>query len=99
LNTVSSDETESGNADPSEQFQDMAEAVRLGAISIISDNIFQSMLTEPADVLRETRMSLENILSKYAELSSTAGFDGSKFGYELKKVSKVVSDLETIYKQ
>jgi hypothetical protein len=99
LNTVSTDETEPGNADPLEQFQDMAEAVRLGAISIISDNIFQSMLTEPADVLRETRMSLENILSKYAELSSTAGFDGSKFGYELKKVSKVVSDLETIYKQ
>lgn len=82
-----------------EQIEDISEAIRLGALAIIAENNFQSMLTEPADVLRETRLKLENIKEKFPELVATAGFDSSKFGYELKKVSDVVADIRSAMKK
>jgi hypothetical protein len=84
-----------GNTDA---FHDIAEAVRLGADAIIQDNKYQSMVAAPADVLRETRLSLEKLLEKFSELATMDGFDISKFGYELKKVSKVIEQIETVLK-
>jgi hypothetical protein len=98
LNIQATTQELDGGSPMEDNFQDIAEAVRLGAMAIITENNFKSMLTEPADVLRETRLNLEKILSGYSELTETKGFDSSKFGYELKKVSKVVSDLEAKYK-
>ena len=87
-----------GDASHEEQLDDISEAIRLGALAIIAENNFQSMLTEPADVLRETRLKLENIKEKFPELVATAGFDSSKFGYELKKVAEVVAEIRTAMK-
>jgi hypothetical protein len=81
-----------------DEIEDIAEAIRLGAIAIINENNLQSMLTEPADILRETRLKLENILEKFPQLVSTKEFDSSKFGYELKKVSDVVAEIKNVLK-
>jgi hypothetical protein len=92
---LDNDDQSSPGEDP---FNDIAEAVRLGADSIIQENKYQSMVAAPSDVLRETRLSLEKLLEKFSELITMQGFDVSKFEYELKKVSKVIEQIESALK-
>jgi hypothetical protein len=70
-------------------------AIRLGAEAMITKGKRDKLLLEPADVLQETRISLESVLTSFGEVSQLKDFDSKKFEYELSKVKSCISELST----
>lgn len=79
--------------DLTEELQEIHNAIRLGAEASITKGKREKLLLEPADVLQETRINLESLLTSFPDLSIVRGFDSKKFEYELSKVSDCVSEL------
>lgn len=75
------------------ELQDIHNAIRLGAEATITKVKRDKLLLEPADVLQETRISLEGVLSSFSEVSRLKDFDITKFEYELSKVVSCVEEL------
>lgn len=75
------------------ELQEIHNAIRLGAEATITKGKREKLLLEPADVLQETRISLEGVLTSFAEVSQLKDFDSKKFEYELSKVSNCISEL------
>jgi len=89
-----SDETGRINKDLSPELQEIHNAIRLGAEASITQGKREKLLLEPADILQETRISLESVLSSFAEVSRLKEFDHRKFEYELTKVADVIREIE-----
>ena len=82
-----------------QEYQDIHKAIRLGTEATITQGKREKLLLEPADVLNETRISLESILDAFADVSKLKEFDAKKFEFELLKVTKCISELtEDFYK-
>ena len=69
--------------------------IRLAAEEIITENKLEDYRAEPAEILREIRMNLDQVFEKFPEVSRLQGFDASKFDFELRKVRQVVDNLSS----
>ena len=81
------------NKDLTSELQEIHNAIRLGAEATITKGKRDKLLLEPADVLLETRISLESVLSSLSEVSLLKDFDSKKFEFELSKVTACISEL------
>ena len=88
-----SDENGNVTKDLTSELQEIHNAIRLAAEATITKGKREKLLLEPADVLQETRISLEGVLSSFSEVSQLHGFDSKKFGYELSKAAQCISEL------
>lgn len=79
--------------DLTSELQEIHNAIRLGAEATITKGKRDKLLLEPADVLQETRISLESVLTSFSEVSQLKDFDYKKFEYELSKVTACISEL------
>lgn len=75
------------------ELQEIHNAIRLGAEATITKGKRDKLLLEPADVLQETRISIESVLASFSEISQLKEFDSKKFEYELSKVASCISEL------
>ncbi len=75
------------------ELQEIHNAIRLGAEATITKGKREKLLLEPADVLQETRISLEGVLSSFSEVSQLKDFDSKKFEFELSRVAACITEL------
>ena len=85
--------------DLTSELQEIHSAIRLSAEAIITQNKREKLLLEPAGVLRETRISLESVLTSFSEVSKLKDFDSATFKYELSRVSTCVTELNEEFKK
>jgi len=85
--------------DLTSELQEIHSAIRLSAEAIITKSKREKLLLEPAGVLRETRISLESVLTSFSEVSKLKDFDSVTFKYELSRVSACVTELTEEFKK
>ena len=93
--------TDSGTILPelSEPFEEIRKQMRISAEDVINQQRLSSYLAEPAEKLREARIDIENIKSNIGEIAAQTAFKPGEFEYELKRISKAVTDLLALAKK
>lgn len=81
------------------ELQELHNAIRLGAEASITEGKREKLLLEPADILQETRISLESVLTAFSEVSQLKDFDYKKFDFELSKVISCIEELSTEFRK
>ena len=87
-----------GTATPPE-LQKVREAIRVASDALIIKGKRKEAAQAPSEILSETRISLEEVVMQFAEVSKLPGFDPKRFEFHLKKVHKSLEDLTKEYEK
>lgn len=80
--------------DLTQELQDIHKAIKLSAEADITAIKRTKLLLEPAAVLRESRLSLESVVTGFAEVSRQEDFDARTFEFELSKVAGCIEEIK-----
>lgn len=83
--------------DLTSELQEIYKAVLLGAEAAITEKKRKKLLLEPAGVLKETRISLEELLMSFSEVSGLQDFDANNFAFELSKVTSCIEEIKNMF--
>jgi hypothetical protein len=72
---------------------------RQASLAKINQDNIETMKAEPAEVLNEIRLQLEDLKEKFPEISSYSGFKSGDVRYQLRKLDQLVVDLKYIVDQ
>ena len=93
--------TDSGTILPelSKPYEEIRKQMRISAEDVINQERLSNYLAEPAEKLREARIDIENIKSNLGEIATQPAFKPGDFEYELKRISKAVTELLALSKK
>ena len=93
--------TESGTVLPeiNETYQEIGKQMKISADDLINQQRLTNYLAEPAEKLREARIDIENIQANLGEIAAQPAFKPGEFEYELKRISKSVTELLNLAKK
>ena len=81
------------------ELQEIHTAIRLGAEATITKGKRDKLSLEPAEVLQETRIGLEGVLTSMLEVSQLKDFNSSKFEFELSMVKTCIFQLSAAFEK
>jgi hypothetical protein len=81
------------------ELQKVREAIRVASDAIIIKGKRKEAAQAPSEILSETRISLEEVVMQFAEVSKLPGFDPNRFEFHLDKVHKSLKDLTKEYEK
>jgi len=81
------------NDDKLEEFSGIRTAIRRGADAVIDREKRAKELKAPSEILKEARLSLEEVVENLPRLFNESGFNSSKFEYEADKVERALKRL------
>lgn len=93
------DETGHIAKDLTPELQKVREAIRVAADALIIKGKRKEASEAPSEILSETRISLEEVVMQFSEVSKLPTFDPKRFEFHLKKVQKSLEDLTKEYEK
>lgn len=81
------------------ELQKVREAIRVASDALIIKGKRKEAAQAPSEILSETRISLEEVVMQFSEVSKLPGFDPKRFEFHLKKVHKSLEDLTKEYEK
>ena len=81
------------------ELQKVREAIRVATDALIIKGKRKEAAQAPSEILSETRISLEEVVMQFPEVSKLPGFDAKRFEFHLKKVQKSMEDLTKEYEK
>jgi hypothetical protein len=81
------------------ELQKVREAIRVATDALIIKGKRKEAAQAPSEILSETRISLEEVVMQFSEVSKLPGFDPQRFEFHLKKVQKSLEDLTKEYEK